>query len=266
MRRILVLFMLLTACLLYSQDVGTVSEQVLATLDSFLSAEQRAALLEDGYIIRSIYDGQQVEPRFTPPFAVPQTFAKNWDSRKGAPTFLIEALYLHKKAKSTAKDVEKVSRIMRSISRLEGLHYYSSSRKKMRLLYESSYCIDDPHTKNRVPDPIDAHSADFSVYALQKDLTFKQNVYRYRFCADANSTGFISTNVNALKYLLFKVIAPENIEVSIAVTDLGEYLLTYALTQACFTDLPVFRNRVQSSFRTRGEALYGWFISQYEDR
>lgn len=263
MRRFLVLFALSIACLLYAQNTGIVPEQVSAILDSFLSAEQRIALLKQGFLMNSAYNDEYAKPRLTPLFAVPQTFSESWN--KGTPAFLLEALYLHKKTNGTTKDIEKISRIIRSLSKLEGLRYYSSSRKKMRTLYETSYCIDNPKNQNRIPDPINNPSLDFSIYALQKDLTFKQNIYRYRFCTDADSAGFMSTNVTALKYSIFKVIAPEYINASIAVTDLGEYLLIYALTQADFTALPLFRNRVQNSFRTRGEALYDWFIAQYED-
>ena len=99
---------------------------------------------------------------------------------------------------------------------------------------------------------------------LQKDLTFDKNIYRYRFCSDADSAGFISTNINVLKYSIFKAMEPENLEASIAVTDLGDYLLIYMLTRAHFTAPSVLRERVQNSFRTRGEAIYGWFIAQYE--
>lgn len=75
----------------------------------------------------------------------------------------------------------------------------------------------------------------------------------------------MSTNVGVLKYSVFKAIEPENLEVSIAVTDLGDYLLVHMLTRVDFTAPSVFRDRVQNSFRTRGEAVYGWFIMQYED-
>ena len=263
MRRFLFPLVLSITCSLFALDIGNVPESVLSTLDSFLSAEQRIELLQQGYLLRSVYNKENAVPRLVPLFAVPQTFAENWN--KGNPTFLIEALYLHKKAQGGIKDVNKISRILRSVSKLEGLQYYSSSRKKMRTLYETSYIIDDPKTKVRATDPVDNPSADFSVYVLQKDLTFDKNIYRYRFCADADSAGFMSTNVGVLKYSVFKAIEPENLEVSIAVTDLGDYLLVHMLTRVDFTAPSVFRDRVQNSFRTRGEAVYGWFIMQYED-
>ena len=244
MKRCLVLLVLLTAGLLFAQDIGNAPDSVISALDSFLSAEQRIELLKQGHLFRSVYNKENAAPQLAPPFAVPQTFVENWN--KGNPT-------------------DKISRVLRSVSKLEGLQYYSSSRKKMRTLYETSYVIDDPKTQGRVDDPIDNPAADFSVYVLQKDLTFGKNIYRYRFCTDADSAGFMSTNVGVLKYSIFKAMEPENLETSIAVTDLGEYLLIHMLTRANFTAPSVFRERVQNSFRTRGEAVYGWFIAQYEN-
>ena len=248
---------------LFAQDAGNVSEPVLSVLDSFLSAEQRIELLKQGHLLRSVYNKENTAPRLVPLFTVPQTFAENQNN--GNPAFLLEALYLHKKAQSGIKDIGKISRVLRSVSKLEGLQYYSSSRKKMRTLYEVSYLIDDPKTEKRLDDPVDNPAADFSVYVLQKDLTFGKNIYHYRFCSDSDAAGFISTNVDVLKYSIFKAVEPENLEASIAVIDLGEYLLVYMLTQATFTAPSVFRERVQNSFRTRGEAIYKWFIAQYEN-
>lgn len=262
MRRCLVLFVLSIACSLFAQDIGNVPDSVISTLDSFLSAEHRIELLKKGQIFRSVYKENTI-PQFVPLFTISQTFAENWN--KGNPVFLMEALYLHKKIQGDIKDVEKISHIFRSISKLEGLQYYSTSRKKMRTLYEASYAIEDPKTEKQIPDPIDNPATDFSIYVLQKDSTFGKNIYRCRFCVDTDSAGFMSTNVDILKYSIFKAIDPENLEISVAVTDLGGYLLIYMLTRANFNVPSAFRNRVQNSFRTRGEAAYGWFIRQYEE-
>lgn len=259
-RPVLVCLLLFTASFLFAQTTET---ELYVILDSFLSQEQRIELIQKGQLIRSLYDQKNAAPRFTPPFAVPQTFAEGWD--KGNPLFLIEALYLCKKTDSQEKDVGRISRVLRSLSKLEGLQYYSSSRKKMRTLYETSYVIADPKHEESLPDPIDNPSADFSVYVLQKDLTFDKNIYRYRFCTDADSSGFMSTNVSTLKYSIFKAIEPEELQASVAVTDLGEYLLIHALTRAQFSAPSIFRERVQNSFRTRGEAVYRWFVIQYDN-
>lgn len=260
-RSLVLLFLLLyTAVALFTQ---TTEDKLYLILDSFLSQEQRIELVQKGQLIRSLYDQKDAVPRFTPPFAVPQTFGESWD--KGNPLFLIEALYLRKKDSGSEKDVEGISQVLRSVSKLEGLQYYSSSRKKMRTLYEVSHIIADPNNEKPLPDPLDNPAADFSVYVLQKDLTFGKNIYRYRFCTDVDSAGFISTNINTLKYSVFKAIEPEELQASVAVTDLGDYMLIHALTRAQFTAPSILRKRVQNSFKTRGEAVYGWFVRQYSN-
>ncbi len=232
-------------------------------LTGFLTAEQIEELLTKKQLIRSLYNEKDMQPVLVPPFAVPQMLAHQWT--KGFPACLIETLYLYKKKLDKKKDVRTISRIFRSISQLKGLEYYSSSRKKMRTLYESSYVIDDPQTKVRQDDPITLNKQDFSVYALQKDLTFGEHVYQYRFLSDDNTSGFISTNNDTLKYSIFKAVMPEDLQVSIAVTDLGDYLLIHGLTRADFASLSILRKRVQRSFKTRGDALLRWFIEKYEE-
>ena len=102
MRRCLVLLALLTGCSLFAQDIGNVPDSVISALDSFLSAEQRIELLKQGYLFRSVYNKENAVPRLAPLFAVPQTFAEN--RNKGNPTFLIEALYVHKKTQGSIKE------------------------------------------------------------------------------------------------------------------------------------------------------------------
>lgn len=262
MKRSFVLLFLLV-CVAGTLSAQATEGELYLMLDSFLSQEQRIELVQKGQLIRSLYDQKNATPRFTPPFAVPQTFAESWD--KGTPVFLIEALYLRKKVGNGEKDIKRISQVLRSLSKLEGLQYYSSSREKMRTLYESSYVITDPEHEEPISDPVDNLEADFSVYVLQKDLTFGKNIYRYRFCTDADSAGFLSTNVSTLKYSIFKAIEPEELQASVAVTDLGDYLLIHALTRAQFTAPSIFRERVQNSFKTRGEAIYGWFVTQYDN-
>ncbi len=233
-------------------------------LSSFLASEDVDTLLQEHQLFRSIYNEKNMQPALVPPFEVPRLFAAQW--KKDTPACLIESLYLYKKKLDKKKDVRTISRIFRSISQLKGLEYYSSSRKKMRTLYESSYVIDDPETKIKQDDPVERAETDFSVYALQKDLTFGEHVYRYRFISDDNSSGFISTNNDLLKYKVFKAVKPNDLQVSICVTDLGDYLLIHGLTRADFTSLSVLRKRVQRSFKTRGEAVLKWFIEKYEEK
>jgi hypothetical protein len=184
--------------------------------------------------------------------------------------FFIESLYLYKKkaghSVEAGKDTTFISVILRSLSHLQGVEYYSTSRKKMRILYEKSYVIDSPSTRSRLPDPVSASADRLSVFVLQKDMTFGEYVYRYSYRQDADSVSFTSTNVDTLNYSFLKLIEPGNLRVSLVVTDLGDYILVYGLTSAVFPELPGLGGKINSSFSTRADAVYKWFIEEYEHR
>lgn len=259
MKRLLVCISLCTFALVFADPV--VSPKTEQLLQSFLSQENAAALIEKGSLMVSRYNAEDMLPVMVPPFPIAELCADAW--KKEQPSYSIEMLYLYKKT-DAVKDVKKISQILRAPSKLEGLEYYSSSRKKMRTLYEKSYVIDDPKAKNRLADPLDTTEMDFSAYILQHDSSFGENAYRCRFLHDADSSGFISSNIGTLKYSIFKAIAPENLLISVTVTDTGDSLLIHCITRARFASLGMFKNRIKNSFQTRLEAIYHWFVRQYE--
>ena len=261
MKRTRIFFLLIAGVL--SIAASGYADTVETQLAAFLSDTEKAALMREGQLFRASTGKNDAVPMWTPPFGISEKSAEN--RLKGRPSYLLEALYLHKKKNGSQPDAKKISQILRSISKLEGLRYYSSSRKKMRTLYETSYVIDDPQSKRRQADPLDHPADNFSVYALQKDLTFGAHVYQYRFFSDADSAGFVSTNTDTLKYSVFKAVLPECLQVSVAVTDLGDYLLIHAITRADFSAPSFLRKRIRNSLKTRGEAVYGWFIAHYDE-
>lgn len=238
-----------------------ISSETEQLLHSFLSKENAAVLMETGTLMLSRYNSEDMTPVLVPPFPVAKHCAAAWNKEK--PSYSMEMLYLYKKEHSE-KDVKKISQILRSVSKLEGLEYYSSSRKKMRTLYQKSYMIDDPKTKNMLDDPLDTTEMDFSAYVLQQDPSFGENIYHCRFLSDGDSSGFMSLNTGTLKYSIFKAVSPENLLISVTVTDMGDVLLVHCITRARFASLGMFKNRIQNSFHTRVEAVYNWFIRQYE--
>ena len=85
-------FILLLLCSVLTLLAAQTPQQSLdSLLDAFLSKEQQTVLLQEGRLLRSVYNEENAMPVFTPPFTVPQAFASSWD--KGNPSFLIEALY-----------------------------------------------------------------------------------------------------------------------------------------------------------------------------
>lgn len=182
--------------------------------------------------------------------------------------FFVENLFLYKKpvgkTGAVGADVAKIAEILRSLSHLEGIQYYSTSRKKMRTLYEKSFVVDGPKTKKRIADPTDGSADGMKIIALQKDLTFGEYLYQYSYRQTADTVAFFSENIEPMSYTFIKLIDPENLRVSLVVYDMGDSLLVYGLTCADFPAIPGLESKLNASFSTRADAIYKWFISEYE--
>ncbi|HPS45410.1 MAG TPA: hypothetical protein PK542_13085 [Treponemataceae bacterium] len=247
--------------------IGAVSASDIGErLSAVLPGDTVSLLLAKGRVQKSSYKEKGVSPTLAPSSAISGEAIGFWSGKDAV--FFAESLYLYKKKNpaSTApgSDVPRISAILRSLSRLEGVQYYSVSRKKMRTLYEKSYCVEGPKTKARVADPVAGSAEGLSVYALQKDLTFGEYVYQYSYRQTADTVAFFSQNSEAMNFMVLKLIDPGKLRVSLIVQDLGDYLLVYGLTRADFPAVPAIESRLNASFSNREEAIYEWFIREYE--
>jgi len=134
----------------------------------------------------------------------------------------------------------------------------------MRTLYEKSYVVDSAKTKNKISDPVQGSADGLVLTALQKDMTFGEYLYEYSYKETDNSVAFYSQNIEAMKYNFIKLIDANNLHVSLIVQDLGDYLLIYGITSAKFFAIPGIDKKINESFFNRSEAIYKWFISEYE--
>lgn len=241
---------------------------ISARLREFLPARAVSELVEKGKTQKSSYREKGVVPTLAPSVPLSREALAYWSGKD--PSFFVESLFLYRKKAGTETapggDVPRVSSILRSLSSLEGIEYYSTSRKRMRTLYEKSYTIDGPSTRKRIPDKTEGSADGISVYALQEDLTFGEYVYRYSYLQNQDSVAFLSENLETLSYKVIKVIDPDRLRVSLIVLDMGDCLLVYGLTRADIPAIPAIDGHLNASFTTRAEAVYRWFIGEYEKR
>lgn len=173
--------------------------------------------------------------------------------------------------KTTKAKGSDLSRILRSISALKGLQYYSPSRKKNRLLYKDSFVVEKKETKNgrveyvKVDDPLDKEMNGLSILVSQEDLTFGKNIYKYDYFQDNYGMGLTVENINPLYYSIFKAINERELNSCVIFHDLGDYLLIYASTKANFAKLYGIEKKIKSSFSSRLEALCGYLIAKYNE-
>ncbi|MGL4986729.1 MAG: DUF6675 family protein, partial [Treponemataceae bacterium] len=95
--------------------------------------------------------------------------------------------------------------------------------------------------------------------------TFGRFMYEYTYRQEKTEVGFTSTNIDALWYSIFKLIAPKKLNVSLVVNDVGDLLLTYVLFQADFIPVSAIENKITRSLTSRTNAIYDWFKNQYKN-
>lgn len=185
------------------------------------------------------------------------------------PSVVVEALYAYEKpARASGRswtdaERQRVYQALRSIHGLEGMEYYSASRKAMRTFYDKSYAIDGPKTKNRVPDPgLGPVPASERIFALQRDLTFGENVYRYEYGAAPKALWFEQTNLTTMSYGILPLVGPEKLRTILVVADTDAYLLLYAVVAANPPAIPGVQGKMKDSFSNRSDALYRWFSKE----
>ncbi len=86
---------------------------------------------------------------------------------------------LIKSSNSSAEnlDITDVSRICRSVSKMQGMKYYSTSKKKEMVLYEKAYMIADENSKEPIPDKNKVKILfDELTAAFEKEETTKEEV------------------------------------------------------------------------------------------
>jgi len=187
---------------------------------------------------------------------------------------LIEALYLYKKPAAAAAAFEGWTQTQRTgvfnqilaVSTMTGLQYYSASRRTTRTFYESSFMVDGPEAKNRIPDPVfTTVPQTLTTYAKQKDLTFGDNIYRYDYIAAQDAFYIIQDNITALTIAFVPVIGRGHLKSVIAIIDCGDSILVYAVSIAKAVSVPGLMSRVVSSFSNRVEAVLSWFTGRLDN-
>jgi len=180
-----------------------------------------------------------------------------------SPDIVVEALFLLKMLHTGSPVSENLAvyNVLRSISTLQGIEYYSASRKKIRLLYEYSSLIAGPDDQTPVRDTrVDRIPPDqATLHARQKDTTFGDNRYRILL---SGGPGFVtqqSTNLTRLSLGIMPVAAPGAVNVRLLIILVDEGLLFYVASSARATLVPGVRSTLEASFGNRATAVFNWF-------
>lgn len=262
-RKRLSIRLLITSCLLLVVTPSVAAgEELESTIEQLtgLSPEDTQKLVDDGELTRRYYD--EASALFAPAFGDPiRTALEELD-----PSIGVEVLFLRpgfEEGGSTEIDLRTYN-ILRSISTMEGIEYYSASRERMRTLFYESYVISSPDSRERQPDPLlSSIPAESSIFVYQRDSSFARNVYEIRYTVEPGEVWVSMENLTPLLYRgLVPALGKSALQIHLVVRPIGDYLLFYGNAGTDPIGLLGMEERAGTSFYNRLVALANWFSHQ----
>ena len=237
------------------------AENTALSLENLFSSDTVLQLVKTGRMQRSFYGKKNVKLELFPDTQAGRDTAANWDGKK-EPVFIVESLYLIPVTdeKNTA-DINDVSLVLRSFSKMTGMRYYSNSRKRYETLYTDVHCVNNPEEKKSVPDPLDVSADALVSYVYQKDRSLSGCVYRFSFFQTQNEIGARAVNTDEVQYKGFSILKPEHLVLNVHAVQTKEGIVFYILVRADAAKIPLVSEKLAKSYGSRADAIYEWCVS-----
>lgn len=209
------------------------------------------------------YKEKNVQLSLQPETPLCERASEYWsESKKSDPVFVAETTYEFEKKPDS---MERVSRIMRAFSTMQGITYYSNLKKKNCVLYPQCYTISNPSSKKAVSDDASKGSIDGkTLYFYQEDNSFGASVYKADYTQTENEIMLHMENQQAMSFGLIKAVKPENLFMTLVVSEQYDKMVLYILVQADVVSIPLIDSYVVNSFNARLDAISAWFRTEYE--
>ena len=162
----------------FSQEIKSEYPKLEDIVDSKYIDELRA----NNKISRFFTEKDNSDLQLYPNLELSEKASKKWlSTRYDKPNFTIESIYRLEKSKSdkefTGENLEKIlfedakiKKILRSVSKMEGIEYYSNSRKRTEVLYSKAYTVNNTTERKKIPDNFDFYKN--PIYVLLDDNSF----------------------------------------------------------------------------------------------
>lgn len=154
------------------------------------------------------------------------------------------------------------------ISELEGLEYYSISKKRTRLLFESIYRVENPSADPagrrfefesliRVTDPASADERTLPENSIfyQNDTSFGESLWQVRTEPTGQGLILLFKNLSPLKKAGIRVTDPHGMKMVFILTPEEDHLMLEAVISADIRPMPLLEERIKGSLANRLNAV-----------
>ncbi len=222
-----------------------------------LDAGQISTLQGKGEITRYFYTGEIPAFLFKTPFSDQIVREiRNRDINIG-----VESVYFVK----TEKEIPLLTiyNTLLSIHTMEGIQYYSRTRKKYRTLYTKSTVIAGKKDPTPLRDPeVTVLPAVKQLYIEQTDTTFGKNIYKTTYKTEGKVIWVEMTNETPFYFSFIRMVKKGDISINLLITKTDTGLVFYGITSAKTISFFGIERKNKESFYNRMKALYTWFVHQ----
>lgn len=185
--------------------------------------------------------------------------------------FLTENLFVFNKNEilknnnSSKKDItiEDISKVVRSISTMKGIKYYSINQKKEFVLYKDTYMIESFENQVKIEDQTSGSADGKIYYCYQNDHSFGECIYKLSYFQNEKTIYTEFNNLGTMGISLFKAVDPYDMKINILVENCGDDILLYLQTDTRFEKIPGIAKFAKNSLIARVESIKTWFLSQF---
>jgi hypothetical protein len=267
-RQIPVVFLIMFGLLFTSASVeaeSLASSSSIRKAFSAISNEEVAQLQREGEITRYFFEPLPL--RWLPQGGLADQIAR--EASRIETVIGLESIHLLPLGELQTQGVDfsateslklRVYNVLRSVSTMKGVQYYSVSRGRYRTLFEESYPVLSMDRPVRIPDPVVKEiPPESQVIVFQDDTTFDRNYTRwvYRYAGDEISISI--TNLTPLKYSFLKMADPEQMQIHLLVRPMEDGIAFYGCAVVKSAKFLGLEKTKKESFYNRIKAIYTWF-------
>jgi len=239
----------------FSQNPET---RTIEYLTSQLDETERNILAEHSKVFR--YGKERKGLYYTPDVPLAGKIVERFTSLE--PNVTVEAIYRvpYPADMLTGPDRDIILyNIVREVSNITGVQYYSRTKDRLRILFDDVYAVDEK--KKPIDDPVVYSIPEYDSFPMHmKEANLGRDYYLAEYHYDGQDMSFSLTNTSNMSYLL-KVVGKQDMQIDLLLMPLEDEIIIYGYCGVKLAN-PRFVNRIMdpfSSFYRRLYAMEIWF-------
>lgn len=240
---------------IFSQNDET---RTIEFLTSQLDETEKAIFEEHDKVFR--YGKERRGLYYTPDVPLANNIIEKFNALD--PNVVVEALYKvpYPEDMLTGYDRDMILyNIVREVSNISGVQYFSRTKNKLRVLFDDVYAVDEK--KSAIDDPTVLEIPEYDSFPMHmKEANLGRDYYLAEYLYDGQDMSFSLTNTSNMRFVL-KVVGEEDMRIDLLLMPLEDEILIYGYIGVKLAN-PGFVNKIMdpySSFYRRLNAMEIWF-------